>query len=207
MNDIPPPGPPAQPDMTGQTVVAPQGGGTSDSGKQKAVIGAVLAVVLIIGAFFVGMKIEKAKYDVGQPAYNEIYQAGQQSGTASGAKQGAAAGAAAGKQAGVAEGLEQGQKSGLEQGTAEGQKQGQKEGADAALGGFSDWSTTVPYVVEFGDGPNSEVPYVITTRTQMQPDVLYQICSSGENVCIAQPNGGGGGGGGGGSTGATGATP
>ncbi len=209
MNDIPPQQPPYPP-QPGQPV-DPQAAQTQQYGqvppgpedptkklKRTLIFGGIAALVLIVGAFFAGQKLEADKYKPGEAEYEKIYAAGQASGTTSGEK----SGQLSGFKEGVAKGLEKGKKAGLEEGEAEGEAQGQQDGASAALGGLSGWSTDVPYVVQFEEGPNKNVPYAISSRLLMQPGVYYKICDSGANVCVAQPNNGGGGSGGG-ATGAT----
>lgn len=151
-------------------------------GNRNLAIVSVLALALIVGAYFVGQSMEAKKYEAGEDGYNEIYRDGQQSGTASGT--------AAGKEEGVAEGKEQGKESGLKEGEEQGVTEGQQQGADAALGGLTGWSTSVPYVVEMSKGPNEQVPYAVSNRTQMQQGTLYKLCDSGNGVCTTSSAGG-----------------
>ncbi len=144
-----------------------------------------IAAVLIVGAFFGGKAVEKKNYDPGADGYNAIYDAGAKSGNAAGTKSGEASGQKQGKEEGIAEGTEKGKQQGEAEGTA--------AGASAALGGFSSWSTSAPYVVSMNQGPNSNVPYAVDSRTLMQPNTFYKICASGQGVCTeADPNSGGG---------------
>lgn len=143
-----------------------------------AVLG-VLALALIVGAYFFGQSQEKKKYDAGEPAYNAIYTAGAKSGNAAGT----ASGAKQGKEEGVTEGTQKGKQSGLAQGKSEGETTGQKSGANAALGGLGSWSTSTPYVVQMEPGPNAQVPFAVQDRTQMQQGLLYKVCSNGSSIC------------------------
>lgn len=145
----------------------------------------MLSIALIVGAFFLGKSLEKQNYDPGEDGYNKIYAAGQQSGNA--------AGTATGKEEGVAEGTESGKKSGIKEGKEQGETQGQADGASAALGGFSDWSTGTPYVVEFTRGPNAQVPFAIDSRTLMQVGTSYKICDSGKGICTTSASSSSGG--------------
>lgn len=201
----PPPPPPGGQPPAGQP---PYGGGAPPPGGQppygqppyedpeaakkkqrNILIGVIVAAIaLIIGAFFLGQSQEKKKYDAGQPAYNAIYKAGVDSGDAAGTKKGTEQG----QEEGEAKGTEQGKKSGLKEGTEQGQEQGintgQQQGASEALGGLSNWSTDTPYIVEFNTGPNANIPFAVDTRTQMQPGILYKICSNGTSICTQAPS-------------------
>ena len=57
-----------------------------------------------------------------------------------------------------------------------------------ALGNLGNWSTSIPYVVTMDQGPNSDIPYVVGSRVQMQPDTFYKICSSGSGICTEPDN-------------------
>lgn len=177
---VPPQQPPA-PQQAYQQPVDPVAEAKKRGNRNLAIV-SVLAVALIVGSFFVGKSMEAKNYDPGEDGYNEIYTAGQQSGTASGT--------AAGKEEGVAEGTEKGKESGIKEGTEAGVTEGQQQGANAALGGLTGWSTAIPYVVEMSEGPNEQVPYAVSNRTQMQEGVLYKICSSGNGVCTTTSSGG-----------------
>jgi hypothetical protein len=152
--------------------------------KQLGILSAV-AAVLIVAAFFGGKAIEKKNYDPGKKGYNEIYAEGAKNGHAQGTKTGQAEGEQSGKAAGKSEGIAEG----TEQGKKEGQAQGTADGADAALGGLTAWSTSAPYVVTMTTGPSSDVPYSVDSRTQMQPDTFYKICSSGQGICTEADTG------------------
>lgn len=148
--------------------------------KQLGILSAV-AAILIVAAFFGGKAVEKKNYEEGQDGYNEIYNAG------------AASGAAAGKKAGQAQGQKSGEAEGTEKGKQQGVAEGTADGAAAALGNFSNWSTTTPYVITMDQG-SGDVPYTVASRTLMQPDTFYKICASGSGVCTEADNNSSGGG-------------
>jgi hypothetical protein len=192
MNYQPPPPPPGPP--AGGPPQPPQQPGyeqpyaqpdplAAEQKKRKQQLGILSAVgvVLIVAAFFGGKAIEKKNYDPGKDGYNAIYAQGAAAGGAAGKK----AGEKSGKEKGVAEGTEEGQKAGQ----LEGETEGQKSGASAALGGFSDWDTGVPYATIFEHGPSEEIPFAIKSRTLFQPGTLYKICDSGNGVCTASAAG------------------
>ncbi len=187
MNDIPPQDP-SLAQTPAPTPGQPQVGDPTKKLKRIMIIGGIASLALMVGFYYAGRVAEQSKYDPGEPAYQEIYDAGAKSGTVSGAE----AGKEKGLEEGKAEGVEKGRNAGIKQGTQAGFAEGTEQGANAALGGLTGWSTDVPYAVQFGEGPSSNVPYAITTRLLMQPGVYYKICNSGENVCVAQPNNGGG---------------
>jgi hypothetical protein len=136
---------------------------------------ALVAAVLGVGGYLVGHNVgqsnERDNFDAGAPGYNDIYQQGFAAGKAKGTQQGQAQGAAQGEQAG----LEQGKQQGVEQGKQQGVEQGTSAGATQALGGFTTWEPGAPYVVKVKAGSNS-VPYQISSRTQMQPNIDYALC-------------------------------
>jgi hypothetical protein len=207
MNEMPPQQPPYTPPPGGQPPQQPYQSYEQDDPTKKlkvwlAVV-CVAALGLIVGAYLFGVKTGEDKYKPGEPGYQEIYADGQAAGATTGAK--------AGKAKGEAEGQAEGKEEGKKQGISEGQEEGVQQGADAALGGLSGWSTETPYVVEFSEGPNSNVPVAISARWLMQPGINYRICSDGSGVCqVSQSSGsdsGGDSGGGGGGSGSTGSTP
>jgi hypothetical protein len=153
--------------------------------KQQLAIVSVVGVALIIGSFFLGKSMEKKNYEPGEAGYTAIYNAGAKSGHAAGTKSGE----------------QQGEKEGVAKGTEAGRQQGQAEGtaagASAALGNLTNWSTSSPYIVKMVQGPSKEVPYAVDSRTQMQPNVFYKICDSGQGICTSTTNSGGGATGGG----------
>ena len=140
--------------------------------KQLGILAGV-AAVLIVAAFFGGKALESKNYDSGADGYNEIYADGAKTGSAKGQKSGEAQGSEKGKQQGVAEGT--------------------AAGANQALGNFSSWNTSTPYVVEMTQG-SGDVPYTVENRLLMQPDTLYKICASGSGICTEAPNNDSGGG-------------
>jgi hypothetical protein len=152
--------------------------------KQQLTIMAVVGVILIVAAVFVGKALEKKNYDPGADGYTAIFNAGAKAGhsvgEASGQKAGQEAGQKQGEQEGLAKGTEQGKEAGKAEGTA--------DGAAAALGNFGSWETGAPYVVSVTQGPSSDVPYVVESRTLMQPDTFYKICASGQGVCTEADN-------------------
>lgn len=202
MSNFPPPPPGGQPPAGEQPPYQPPPGGQPPAQppyqppadplaeldkkrKQQLGILSVVAVALIIAAFFGGKAMEKKNYEPGKDGYNEIYAEGAKKGTAAGTAAGEASGEKSGKESGKAEGVAEG----TEKGKAEGEATGEAEGASQALGGLSSWSTTAPYVVQMEDGPNSSVPYTVSSRTPMQPGIFYKICSSGEGVCTEADTG------------------
>lgn len=181
------PGQPGQPDpYQQQAYQAPPDPLAEADKKRKKQLGilAGVAAVLIVAAFFGGKAFEKKNYEEGADGYNAIYNEGAKSGHAAGQKSGEASGQKQGEQEGVAKGTEQGKQQGEAEGT--------KAGAAAALGNFSSWSTSTPYVVTMQQGPNSNVPYAVDNRTLMQPNTFYKICASGQGVCTEEDNNSGG---------------
>ena len=147
---------------------------------------ALVAAVLGVGGYLVGHNVgqsnERDNFDAGAPGYNDIYQqgfaAGKDQGTQQGQAQGQAQGAAQGEQAGLEQGKQQGEQQGVEQGTS--------VGATQALGGFTTWEPGAPYVVKVKAGSDS-VPYEISSRTQMQPDIDYALCKDDPSqVCTVK---------------------
>jgi len=163
-------------------------------------VAVVVAVVLGVGGYLLGHSNGKSDYDPGTAGYKHIYDAGYDAGQAAGN----ATGTAAGQKAGEAAGQKAGQQAGLEQGKKQGQAQGTQQGASAALGGFGSWQTGSFYVVQLGQGPQSEVPYVITSRVLMDPDFDYAVCANDPSSLCTFPKGSSGGGGATTTTGTTG---
>lgn len=145
-------------------------------------IGAIIGA-LALGAvsFLLGQSIgegnEADRYAVGEPAYQAIYD------------QGFAAGQGEGEATGQAEGAEAGKKAGFQEGEAAGEAKGTKAGAEAALGGFDDWVSGAPYIIRVKPG-TGDVPWVISTRTQMQPGTDYALCQSDPQSVCTQSTGG-----------------
>jgi hypothetical protein len=134
---------------------------------------AILAVVVVgVAAFFVGRSNGetrgednvRAEYEPGQPAYQDIYEAGQASGTASGEATGQQEGETTGKKAGKKVGLEQGE------------QQGEVTGANDVFDAYSSWEVGDYYVVEIGEGTGG-VDYTLASRTQMQEGERYALCA------------------------------
>jgi uncharacterized protein HemX len=143
---------------------------------------ALVAVVLGVGGYLVGHNVgqsnERDNFDAGAPGYNDIYQQGFAAGKDQGTQQGQAQGAAQGEQAGLEQGKQQGQQEGVEQGTS--------AGATQALGGFTTWEPGAAYVIKVKAGSGS-VPYEISSRTQMQPDIDYALCQDDPSqVCTVE---------------------
>lgn len=149
---------------------------------------AVAAVVLALagGYAFGHSKGEDAKadeYAKGASGYEAIYA----DGLAAGKKQGEQAGQATGQ----AEGAKAGFEKGKSQGTAEGTAAGTADGAKAALGGLTDWDTNAQYIVRVAEGPSPAIPFVISTRTEMQTGNKYSLCQSDPSVVCVVPVSGG----------------
>lgn len=155
--------------------------------------GAVAAVVVALAGGFLfgksqGENSKADEYKAGASGYDAIYQSGFTAGKTEGEQAGTAAGETAGQQTGKAEG----EKAGFEKGKAQGEAQGTAAGASAALGGLTSWDTTAHYIVRVAGGPSDEVPYVISTRTQMQAGDSYALCASDPTVVCVKPQGGSG---------------
>lgn len=160
--------------------------------KKQLTIVSLVGVVLIVAAIFVGKAIEKQNYEPGASGYTAIYDAGAESGHAAGEASGQKAGHEAGQKQGEQEGLAKG----TEQGKQAGQAEGTADGAAAALGNLGNWDTDSPYVVTMKEGPSSEIPFAVASRTMMQPETYYKICASGQGVCTEDdPNASSGSGG------------
>lgn len=127
-----------------------------------------------------GKKQVQANYEEGKPGYEKIFAAGQ------------AAGEKTGKEQGKRVGFEEGER----QGVSTGQSEGVRQGAAAVLGGFDSWTDGAYYVITMEAG--SDVPYTISSRTQVQPATSYHLCSSGgsQQLCQSPLSGGGDGSGG-----------
>lgn len=123
-----------------------------------------------------GEAAEQAKYEPGKPAYEAIFDAGRKQGRAEGVKVGLVRGTRAGLRRGAREGKKVGYEEGDKVGISTGQKQGVTQGANAALGGLSEWQVGDLYVVtvEQGDG----VPFTVTRRHLMEPDMNYKLCKN-----------------------------
>ncbi len=49
------------------------------------------------------------------------------------------------------------------------------------------WDTSLHYVIRVAEGPSSDVPYVISARTQMQAGDVYSLCQSDPTVVCVKP--------------------
>ena len=181
----PPPGYPPQGAPQGQYLTEPPEPPRSAPGPGWWVGAIVIALLLGAGGYLLGQSngenSEKDKYAAGQPAYQQIYDQGYAAGQGKGQAQGQEQGAAAGKKAG----FEEGQASGKAEGTA--------AGADQALGGFNSWEPGAPYIVRVQQGPSKEVPWTISTRTQMVQGTAYALCADApESVCTKTESSSGG---------------
>lgn len=127
----------------------------------------------------------EADYEKGAAGYKAIFVAGK--------KAGYAVGVARGKRVGTARGEKQGEKVGFEQGDKQGittgQSEGVRQGAAAVLGGFDTWTDGAYYVVTMGGSDEAGVPYVIASRTLIQPDTNYKLCAGNDSQLCQSPVG------------------
>lgn len=147
-------------------------------------VGAIAAVVVaLLGGLLIGKnqgESSKAdEYKAGASGYQAIYDKG----FAAGQSEGEQAGTSAGKKAGQ----EEGAKAGFEKGKAQGESEGTAAGASAALGGLTAWDTNGHYIIRVAGGPSDEIPYVISTRTEMQAGETYALCQSDPTVVCVKP--------------------
>lgn len=151
-----------------------------------------VALVLMVGGYLFGhsqgVSSTEDEYAQGQPKYEEIFNAGAQAGTnvgeTAGKQQGQKEGLAQGVSAGKKVGFENGEAAGKQAGLAQGQAEGREAGATAALG-FSTWDTGQPYIIRVEESDTQNVPYTVSTRTQMVPGKAYALCSgSTTEVCV-----------------------
>ncbi len=167
----------------------------SSSGKPATAwwVGAVAIALLIgVGGYLLGhstgVSSTEDEYAEGTAKYEEIYNAGAAAGTqvgqSAGEKQGKAQGVAAGEKAGFERGEEQGKKEGEAAGLEQGQAEGRQAGAEAALS-FTSWNTGSPYIIRVQESSTADVPYSISTRTQMVAGKAYALCTgSATEVCV-----------------------
>lgn len=127
----------------------------------------------------------EAEYQRGAAGYRAIFIAGKRVGYAVGVRRGKRVGTARGEQKGEKVGFEQGDK----QGITTGQSEGVRQGAAAVLGGFDSWTTGAYYVVTMGGSDEAGVPYVIASRTLVQPDTSYRLCAGGTSQLCQSPVG------------------
>lgn len=181
----PPPGYPPQGYPPGQYTTEPDPPKSGGPGPGWWVGAIVVALLLGAGGYLLGQSngesSEKDKYAAGQPAYQQIYD------------QGFAAGQGKGQAQGQQQGAAEGKKAGFEEGQASGKAEGTAAGADQALGGFNSWEPGAPYIVRVQQGPSKEVPWTITTRTQMQEGTAYALCQDAPtSVCTKVESSSGG---------------
>ncbi len=181
MNDVAPPGAPDPPQPPPKPAT---GNGSGGSNKVLLIVGAVTLAVLLAGGGYVLGKSKgeddiKAQYEVGQPKYSAIYEAGQQAGQALGRQQGQQTGEAAGKAEGT--------KAGLEKGEAQGVAAGNVEGANTVFDNYSSWEVGGYYVVQIGQGQDG-VNYTLASRRQIVDGESYRLCvNDPQSVCVLTP--------------------
>lgn len=173
----------------GQEMPYQVGGGTQPpSGRPSAgwwVAAGAVALVFLVGGFFIGTTVEKNKYEAGKPAYDGIYNVGYAAGHGEGSYEGEKAGEDAGKKKGKKEGEEIGYHEGKSAGLEEGEIKGTEEGASAALGGLGGWDPAANYIINVTGGPSSEVPFVISRRSEMVKGEYYSLCQQNpKQVCV-----------------------
>ena len=140
---------------------------------------ALIGIAALVGGYFIGATIEKNKYEPGKPAWNAIFTTGYSAGRGQGDYAGRKQGRRAGKAIGYQQGKSAGQQAGQIQGTA--------DGASAALGGLTGWAPDSNYIVRVATGPSSQVPFVISRRSEMQSGSAYWLCSGNPTqVCRGQ---------------------
>ena len=183
-----PPVPPANP--VGPGVPVYQGGdptGVQPSSSRPSglwwALAVLIAVLVGVGAYFLGSNHEADKYKPGSSGYQSIYQTGY----AMGQQAGAVAGDAAGKKAGARYGKKVGYAQGNSAGKKAGQVQGTADGASAALGGLGGWNNGTHYIVTTIDPTLAGVPVAINSRTAMAKNVSYALCQSNPNAICSKP--------------------
>jgi hypothetical protein len=142
----------------------------------------------------------EAQYQRGAAGYRAIFLVGKRAGYAEGVARGKRVGTARGEKQGEKVGFEQGER----QGISTGQTEGVRQGAAAVLGGFDTWTDGAYYLITMSGSSQAGVPYVISSRTQLQPATDYRLCNDGgtQTVCqspVGQAAGAGGSGGTGGN--------
>ena len=121
-----------------------------------------------------------AQYAKGASGYKNIYDEGYQAGKAAGTKSGVKAGKASGEAAGKKIGYEQGETAGKSAGVVT----GEKEAYALALGNYSSWVPSAPYMVSLEKTTSSSVPFGVTARHPVEPGYNYYLCVTGSNgVC------------------------
>lgn len=121
----------------------------------------------------------EADYRRGAAGYKAIFVAGRKVGYAQGVARGKRVGAIRGERAGERQGEKVGFEQGERQGITTGQAEGVRQGAAAVLGGFDSWTAGAYYVVTMAQGTETGVPFVISSRTQIEPATNYRLCSTG----------------------------
>ena len=140
---------------------------------------AVIGIAALVGGYFIGATIEKNKYEPGKPAYDSIFNTGY----AAGRGEGDYAGRKQGRKAGEAIGYQQGKSAGQQAGEIK----GTADGASAALGGLTGWDPDSNYIVKVSPGPSSQVPFVISRRSEMNQDAAYWLCvGNPSRVCTGR---------------------
>jgi hypothetical protein len=111
--------------------------------------------------------------------------AGERDGERQGRREGERLGHRAGEREGERLGHRAGERVGFERGTAAGLERGELSGAEAALGGFRDWTPGAYYVVTVA--PGDGVPFRITTRSPLRAMTNYRLCEQDEGRLCALP--------------------
>lgn len=148
--------------------VAAASSGSSGPGASWWVALVIIGVAALAGGYFIGSTVEKNKYEPGKPAYDSIFSSGYAAGRGEGDYAGRKQGRRAGKAIGYQQGKNAGQQAGQIQGTA--------DGASAALGGLTGWDPDSNYIVKVSPGPSSQVPFVISRRSEMNNSDAYWLC-------------------------------
>ncbi len=126
----------------------------------------------------------EADYARGAAGYRAIFVAGKKVGYAAGVRRGKRVGTIRGERAGEKQGEKVGFQEGERQGISTGETVGVRQGAAAVLGGFDSWTDGAYYVITMSG--SNQVPYVISSRTQLQPATDYRLCNSGGAQTLCQ---------------------
>lgn len=168
-----------QPGQEAPYLVAEQAPGKRGPGASWWLALLIVGLAALAGGYFIGATVEKNKYEPGKPSYDAIFN----SGYAAGRGQGDYAGRKQGRKAGKAIGYQQGKTAGQEAG----QIQGTADGASAALGGLTGWDPDSNYIVKVSQGPSSQVPFVISRRSEMTSSAAYWLCvGNPSKVCTGR---------------------
>lgn len=111
---------------------------------------------------------------------------GERTGRREGQHAGEQAGRLQGEHAGEQAGRREGERVGFQRGTTVGEARGELTGAEAALGGFSQWTPGAYYVVTVTRGGDG-VPYRIATRSPLRPATNYRLCERERGRLCALP--------------------